>query len=516
MADPTPLLPHSTSSDLISTPPISLDSVIERVTANSAWPQLLQAFLVSLSWFFDGQQTFITVYTDAEPTWHCTEHPNTTCRPTSNICDLSTSTWAWDKPSYTTIISDFNLQCATPLISCLPASSFFFGCLLGGFVLATLADSSLGRRNLLFLSCFTMCVASLITAFSTNVIVYAAWRFVSGFGRASVGACALVLSTEIVSRKLRGRIGIAGFLCFSFGFLSLPGIAYVNRYSSWRTLYVWTSVPGISYSVLVFFFASESPKWLFTRGRKDEAVATLGRLGHNNNSSLNLYLSGIPLLEESQEVNLFSSLKILFEKKWAFRRTLALMVVGFGIGMVYYGMPLRVGNLGFNIYLSLTFNALSEIPSFALVFFFIGKWNRKSSLLTFMMISGVCSIMCVVVSSKWKALQIGLEIVSFFSANTAFSIIMVYTLELFPTCVRNSATSMVRQGLVLGGIFSLVISAGRNYNEFLSYGVFGVVIICCGVLVLSLPETKGLALCDTMDEQERKEVADSINTIMLN
>ncbi|XP_021818246.1 organic cation/carnitine transporter 3-like [Prunus avium] len=511
MADPTPLLPHSISSDPIYTPPISLDSVIERVTTNSAWPQLLQVILVSLSWFFDGQQTFITVYTDAEPTWHCTEHPNTTCRSTSNICYLSTSAWAWDRPSSTTIISDFNLQCASSLISGLPASAFFFGCLLGGFILATLADSSLGRRNLLFLSCFTMCVASLITAFTTNVFVYAALRFISGFGRASIGACALVLSTEIVSSKWRGRIGIAGFFCFTFGFLSLPGIAYVNRYSSWRTLYMWTSVPGILYCVLVFLFVSESPKWLFTRGRKDEAVATLGRLGHWNHSSLNLYLSRIPLLEESAEVDLFSSLKNLFEKKWAFRRTLALMSVGFGVGMVYYGMPLGVGNLGFNIYLSLTLNAMSEIPSFALTLFFIGKWNRKSSLLTFMMISGVCSIMCVVVSSRW--MQIGLEIVSFFSANTAFSIIMIYTLELFPTCVRNSATSMVRQGLVIGAIFSpVLISAGRNYNEFFSYGVFGVVIICCGVSVFSLPETKGVALCDTMDEQERKEVTDQINT----
>ncbi|KAH0986221.1 hypothetical protein GBA52_013398 [Prunus armeniaca] len=44
---------------------------------------------------------------------------------------------------------------------------------------------------------------------------------------------------------------------------------------------------------------------------------------------LNLYLSCIlALLEESAEVDLFSSLKNLFEKKWAFHRTLALMAVG--------------------------------------------------------------------------------------------------------------------------------------------------------------------------------------------
>ncbi|CAB4307325.1 unnamed protein product [Prunus armeniaca] len=57
-------------------------------------------------------------------------------------------------------------------------------------------------------------------------------------------------------------------------------------------------------------------------------------------TTLNLYLSCIlALLEESAEVDLFSSLKNLFEKNWAFRRSLALMAVGFGVGMVYYDMP---------------------------------------------------------------------------------------------------------------------------------------------------------------------------------
>jgi len=31
--------------------------------------------------------------------------------------------------------------------------------------------------------------------------------------------------------------------------------------------------------------------------------------------------------------------------------------------MVYLGMPLAIGNLGFNIYLAVIFNASMEIPS---------------------------------------------------------------------------------------------------------------------------------------------------------
>lgn len=314
-------------------------------------------------------------------------------------------------------------------------------------------------------------------------------------------------------------MGIIGFLCFTLGFLSLPAIAYVNKDSSWRSLYLWTSVPGILYCAMLFFFVSESPKWLFTQGRKEEAVATLERFGeaNDNMSSLNLYLSfPIPLVEDEENsnsnskaaVDVFASIRNLFKTRWALRRVMTLMVLGVGAGMIYYGMPLGVGSLGFNTYVSVTINALSEIPSLALTFFIIGSCNRRTTLLLFSLISGIGSIMCVVVSFKWKALQIGFELLSFFCGNTAFSVLMIYTLELFPTSVRNSATSMVRQASVLGATISpMLISAGRNNNGVLSYGVFGVMIMVSGLFVLYLPETRGQTLCDTMEEQERKENA---------
>ena len=47
----------------------------------------------------------------------------------------------------------------------------------------------------------------------------------------------------------------------------------------------------------------------------------------------------------------------------------------------------------------------------------------------------------------------------------------------------------------------LLISVGRKH-KFLSYGVFGLVIMCSGFFVVFLPETRGVTLSDTMDEQE--------------
>ena len=245
------------------------------------------------------------------------------------------------------------------------------------------------------------------------------------------------------------------------------------------------------------------------KGRKEEAVATLRSIGTVNNSSFTLSFSGLMVFEEAEtttDLHLYSVIGILMEKRWALRRLSAVMSVGFGVGMVYYGMPLALGNLPFNLYWNVTLNALSEVPASLIAFFFIERLDRKSSVLGFTVTSGVCSIMCVVIGEEWESVKIWLELISFFCTCTAFEILLIYTIELFPTTVRNSAMAMVRQALVFGGVFCPVIVAMGRGNGYLSYGIFGAVIISCAMFVGCLPETKGEKLCDTMEEEENKQM----------
>ncbi|KAG9143894.1 hypothetical protein Leryth_016090 [Lithospermum erythrorhizon] len=460
----------------------SLDEKIEScIGSGFTWHGFFQAFMVSFAWFFDAQQSFISVFTDAEP--------------------------QTNSPANASTVSEWLSTSTGSIISGMPASSFYMGCLIGGLVLATLADTHVGRKNMLVLSCFSMGLTGLLTMLSPNIWIYIILRFLSGFCRATIGTCSLVLATELVGRKWRGRAGIIGFFCFTFGFLSLPLLAYLNIGSSWRLLYLYTNLPAIIYSIMVHYLVCESPRWLYVKGKKEQFIETLQTMAKpENQSSLTLSFFG-SLVEcqssYSEGENLYSALKILWEKKWAFRRLVAVMIVGFGMGIVYYGMPLGLGNLSYNLYLSVTLNAISEIPASLVTFFCVDKLNRRSSLLCFCLLSGICSVMCVMVNDeKWKELQIGLELVSFFSACTAFDVVLIYTMELFPTCVRNSALSVVRQALVLGGVFSPILVAAGRKNVFLSFGVFGVTIGICGLFVLCLPETRGRMFCDTMDEEE--------------
>ncbi|CAL9189526.1 unnamed protein product [Musa hybrid cultivar] len=508
MVDPAPLLPHYSPSGAARKPPAtSVGDTLESYIGGNCVLQLLQAFFVSFAWCFDAQQTFINVFTDAEPAWHCTGTDDAACATASSPCGLAPGSWAWDLPMHASVVSEWSLQCSGPAVVGLPASSYFAGCLAGGLLLATLADSVLGRKNMLFLSCLTMSLSATLTVVSPNLWAYSALRFLCGFGRATVGTSSLVLSTELVGKRWREKISIVGFFCFTMGFLSLPAMAYINRGSSWRALYLWTSVPSTCYSVLLFFLIKESPRWLLVRGRRDEAIQTLKSIASTNDDVINSSFSKLIVAEDTGIVDIFSAMKILWQKKWALRRLMATMIAGFGIGMVYYGMPLNVGNLGSNLYLSVTFNALAELPSSLITLFLIGKLNRRCSTLTFTTMGGAFSVLCVLVTSKlW---QMAAEVVSFFSACTAFNVLLIYSIELFPTCVRNSAISMVRQALVLGGVFAPVLVAEGRKRSFLSFGVFGFVIGCCGLFIVSLPETRGRSICDTMEEEEVKQNASS-------
>ncbi|OWM63523.1 organic cation/carnitine transporter 3-like [Punica granatum] len=511
MADETLFLSNHQPSTPDKKPLLTMDSMIEQCIGKFGWAQLDQAVLVSLSWLFDAQQTFISVFTDSDPAWHCTD-PIKCVSGTSDLCGLPDGSWAWDEVAgHSSVVSEWGLQCATPIVRGLPASSFFVGCLIGGLILARLADSSLGRRNLLLLSCLSMGVSSLVTAFSNSIWVYAALRFVCGFWRAAIGTCALVLATELVGKRWRGPVGMLGLLGSTVGFLSLPAIAYVNRGRSWRRLYLWTSIPALLYCSLVYFLVRESPRWLLVRGRKEEAIQTLKSIAppEQRPRLTSSFFSTVASLDDydplTEAVDHFSAVKLLFMRRWALLRLSIVSVVGFGIGMVYYGMPLGLANLSFNLYLGVAFNAFSEVPSTLAAMLLITKLNRRHILLVLTAVSTVFSLACTLKGEPWERFQMGFELVSFGTGCSALCVLLIYTLELFPTCVRNSAVSLVRQALVLGGTFSpVLVAAGRATGGTLSYGVFGAVIGCCGLFTACLPNTQGGTLCDTMEEEELK------------
>uniref|UniRef100_A0A1S4CN59 Organic cation/carnitine transporter 3-like n=1 Tax=Nicotiana tabacum TaxID=4097 RepID=A0A1S4CN59_TOBAC len=325
------------------------------------------------------------------------------------------------------------------------------------------------------------------------------------YGRAAIGSSVLVLSSESVAKQYQGQVGTMGFLMSTLGFVSLPGLAYFSRNYSWMVLYLWTSFPAIVYCMLLQFCVYESPRWLLSKGKNREAFAVLKTFIAPYLKNQDLNPSDL-LSKHDRWLHITNGsnqplIKILLKKRWILGQLLLALTTGFGIGLMYYGMPLGLGNFSLNLYFSTGLNALLELPAFLIVFFLVEKCKRRSTLVGLSVLSGVCGMLCMIVD-KWKVLQLVLELISFFSACTPFDLLLIYTSISF----FNATVSIVWQAVVLGGVVSpVLVDAGGDRSKILPYLVLGIMTSIAGSLVIFLPETKGLELCKNIEEQEQED-----------
>ncbi|CAA7024433.1 unnamed protein product [Microthlaspi erraticum] len=87
MADSSaPLLTYIEDEEDTS-PPLNFDKIFEQSLTDFGVSQFLQIIIVGLALTFDSHQIFITVFTDAYPTWHCLDH--TICNTaTTDVCEI--------------------------------------------------------------------------------------------------------------------------------------------------------------------------------------------------------------------------------------------------------------------------------------------------------------------------------------------------------------------------------------------------------------------------------------------
>ncbi|MER7277890.1 sugar porter family MFS transporter [Dactylosporangium sp. NPDC000244] len=135
-----------------------------------------------------------------------------------------------------------------------------------------------GRRRLLIVSAAVFCIGALASAFTPSPGVLIAARFVLGV---AIGMSSLVVPTyiaEMAPRQVRGRLVSLQQLMITVGiFVSyLIGFAFSGVDQGWRWMLGLAVVPA---AVMLFGLLglAESPRWLLSRGRDNEARAVMLR-----------------------------------------------------------------------------------------------------------------------------------------------------------------------------------------------------------------------------------------------
>nr|XP_043607222.1 monosaccharide-sensing protein 2-like [Erigeron canadensis] len=156
--------------------------------------------------------------------------------------------------------------------------------LIGATVITTFSGSvsdAIGRRPMLIVSSFFYFISGLVMFWSPNVYVLLVARLLDGFGIGLAVTLVPLYISETAPSDIRGLLNTLPQFTGSIGMcLAYTMVFFMSLKSdaSWRTMLGVLSLPSIVYFLLAVFFLPESPRWLVSKGKMDEARIVLQAL----------------------------------------------------------------------------------------------------------------------------------------------------------------------------------------------------------------------------------------------
>ena len=159
-------------------------------------------------------------------------------------------------------------------------SSLLFGCILGAAVAGRMTDSW-GRKSILLAVAVIFALTSVWSALAMNLTSLVLARIAGGIAVGATSTVAPMYISEISPAKYRGSLVSMYQLFIVTGIL----ISYLINYmlydigtNNWRWMFASGAIPSTLFLVMLFF-VSETPRFLFLKGKKLEAKKVLEKIG---------------------------------------------------------------------------------------------------------------------------------------------------------------------------------------------------------------------------------------------
>lgn len=163
------------------------------------------------------------------------------------------------------------------------ASFYVVGAVIGALGFGWVTDRH-GRRLVFYVTLIVYLSGVLLSAFAWNFWSFAAFRMLTGLGIGGEYAAVNSAIDELIPAKYRGRVDLivngSFWLGAALGALAAPTLLNERIFPidiGWRFGFGIGAVLGLAI-LLLRRFVPESPRWLVTHGRNDEAEATVARI----------------------------------------------------------------------------------------------------------------------------------------------------------------------------------------------------------------------------------------------
>ncbi|MEJ7631754.1 MAG: sugar porter family MFS transporter [Rubrobacteraceae bacterium] len=400
-------------------------------------------------------------------------------------------------------------------------SSLLLGAMAGAGAAGPLSDR-LGRRNLIIMAAITFSIGAIGAALAPSVAVLVVFRIVLGL---AVGAAALIVPlylSEIAPTEIRGAISSLNQLMIVVGIL----VAYIVNAllassGAWRLMLGLAVIPSVVL-LIGMYFMPETPRWLVSRDRDEEARDVLRRT--RDDEAAERELREIKEVESDEEGG-------LSELRSSWVRPALIVAIGLavfqqviGINTIIYYAPTTLTNVGYSaasaIYANVGIGVLNVLMTL-LAIRLIDRVGRKPLLLGGLVgmvltltVLGLSSLLLPQPTNPSDPVAIiTLVCLAVFIASFAATwgpTVWVMLPEVLPLKIRGSAMGAAiflhwGANFIVSQTFPLLLATIGAGVTFLGYALIGVAAF---FFVRSLvTETKGRSLEQIESDLRKKSIA---------
>jgi SP family sugar:H+ symporter-like MFS transporter len=406
----------------------------------------------------------------------------------------------------------------TPFLEGLVVASLLLGAAAGAGSAGPLSDR-LGRRNLILIAAVIFSIGAIGAGLAPGVGTLVLFRVVLGL---AVGAAALIVPlylSEIAPTEIRGAISSLNQLMITVGILLAFIVnALLANSEAWRWMLGLAVVP----SVILFigmYFMPETPRWLVSRGREDEARDVLMR--SRSEQEAENEIREIKEVEREEEGGLQELLAPWVRPALIVAIGLAVFQQIVGINTIIYYAPTTLKNVGYGdaaaIYANLIIGAINVVMTLIAIRF-IDRVGRKPLLLgglvgmvVSLTVLGLSTVLLSEPSSPTDTVAIitllclAGFIISF--AATWGPTVWVVLPEVLPLRIRGTAMGVAIflhwiANFVVSQTFPSLLAALGPGIPFLGYAVIGVLAFI--FVSAFVTETKGRSLEEIESDLQKR------------
>jgi MFS family permease len=387
---------------------------------------------------------------------------------------------------------------------------YIAGACTGSLFFSYLTDRY-GRKRLFLITLAVYLIFTFLTAFSWDFWSFVFFRFFAGTGIGGEYSAIYSAVDELIPARFRGQVALAISGSYWIGTIMGSGLSIVllneniiDQYYGWRISFWLGAILGIGV-LLIRRYVPESPRWLITHGRVEEADATIATIEEEVRRETGRDLpppEGRPIVIEQRKMIGFRLILRAMFQMYPKRTILGLTLMGsqaflynaifFTYALVltnfynidagrvpYYIFPFAIGNVLGPWLLGRFFDTVGRVPMISGCYFLSGALLAVTGYLFYLDI-----LTAVTQTILWC--------VMFFFASAAASAGYLTVSEVFPMEVRAMAIALFYSiATALGGIsgpvvFGQLIGTGNAWNLFIGYLVSAGLMILAAIVELLL------------------------------